>query len=216
MPNLFDWTFFCAGGHDDEEEITPKDVEEDLNEVVPGSIHYLKASIKKPSNASGLGLTFDITEGSHVQICDIRPGGCVANYNSQAPEELQIRPGDFLLFVNGKKASKDCITREVSSNRTVQLEISRPDYWEVALTKKTTESYGFACVAAQSSKFLVVTKVQSGPILEWNASHPNKVVKVGDRIMSINGAVGMSADEMLASLKHSTSVNFLMTRPKVS
>lgn len=69
-------------------------------------------TVQIPAGQKGLGMRLGNTEdiSRFLGIQDIRTGG-VNDYNSTAPEELQVRVGDFIAEVNGTTKLSDMLTQ---------------------------------------------------------------------------------------------------------
>jgi hypothetical protein len=61
---------------------------------------------------------------------------------------------------------------------------------------KTDEGPGGVGVTVQrlapGDQFLWVSKVQAGPLMDWNDYHPDREVRAGDSITAVNGVVGIA------------------------
>jgi len=222
---LSEWTGCCAHQGEPIEDLDTLDRASDphLTPSSPGSspgfdkqCMIIKVTVNKPTKKAGLGLKLDITDGSHIHIYDIIDQGPVSYYNQQVRDALKIKPGDFLVSVNGVQGDATHLMDELSAKDQSILEISRPELWEVRLDKKEDETWGLGLACAPMTTSLVVTKVVAGAAAMWNLEHPRAAMKRGDRILSINGAAGSDSSRMLSMLARTNSVSFLLSRPMVS
>merc|ERR1712046_222571 len=101
-----------------------------------------------------------------------------------------VKPGDYILDVKGVKGDaktmKDGIT---NASGTVNMLISRKtSQFAISLKKGPNETIG--CDVDTSSKDslkIASIKQNEGLLANWNQSNSEKVVKPGDRIISVNG-----------------------------
>jgi hypothetical protein len=79
-----------------------------------------------------------------------------------------------------------------------------PRVFEVVVTKKPTERYGFANVPTPDSRGLTISWIDANGLLAvWNARNPDKAVRHNDLILSVNG-VADNIDAMRAQLQFET------------
>merc|ERR1719382_1920842 len=74
----------------------------------------------------------------------------------------------------------------------LDLTITRPQCWTIAVSR--TAPLGLTLTQAAASN--IVTAIQPGVIADWNKSHPDKEVKVGDRIVAVNGNKAVGKEQM--------------------
>jgi len=133
--------------------------------------------------------------GEFTSLAYSKPGGGLEiNYVQTAAERPKISdvpttvgPGPGSTFNNGSMPQMGNAQR----------------VFEVVVTKKPTERYGFANVPSSDSRGLIISWIDANGLLAvWNARNPDKVVRQDDRILSVNGADNI--DAMRAQLQFGT------------
>merc|ERR1712187_481076 len=55
----------------------------------------------------------------------IKDAGTIVTYNSASPPDAQLRPGDYIVKVNGVSGDKDKMLEEIKSSKTIVLTVQR-------------------------------------------------------------------------------------------
>lgn len=246
-----EWTACCAapqdeaGGNSSVSEVQivgrglqPQPLEEDDNseaavEMPKDTAPTFKVVLERRMKTD-IGLHLDITEGAHVHIAGIIERGPVWAYNrNESEEDLQIRPGDYLIGVNDTSGTPEELVKKLHQRGQddMVLELSRAETWEVRLEKKEEDVFGLDLSVPEASeqkqkkqsldgsvkaRALVVLDVKEGLIADFNLAHPSMAIRSGDRILSVNcSAPGSSTfEEMMHFMQTSREVSFLMSRPR--
>lgn len=174
------------------------------------------AVLRKKKAGESLGLTVDFADErhGHVTKVSIDTRTPVAFYNDAAPASRRIKPGDFLLSVNG--ISADCLPEDKSisyafkeqfQHDTIQLLVSRPLELAVKVDRRG-QPLGLDLSYSRTGKSLVVEQILEGAV---EADFPE--VQPFDHIVSVNGVEGGYKVLTQAILDTSDVVTIKVTRP---
>lgn len=174
------------------------------------------AILRKKKVGESLGLTVDFADEryGHVTKVSIDTRTPVAFYNDTAPASRRIKPGDFLLSVNG--ISADCLPegkaiasafKEQFHHDTIQLLVSRPIELAVKVDRRGLP-LGLDLSYSRTGKSLVVEQILEGAV---EADFPE--VQPFDHIVSVNGVEGGYKVLTQAILDTSDVVTIKVTRP---
>jgi len=181
----------------------------------PGEKVFM-AILRKKKVGESLGLTVDFADErcGHVTKVSIDTRTPVAFYNDAAPASRRIKPGDFLLSVNG--ISADCLPegkpiaaafKEQFHHDTIQLLVSRPVELAVKVDRRGLP-LGLDLSYSRTGKSLVVEQILEGAV---EADFPE--VQPFDHIVSVNGVEGGYKVLTQAILDTSDVVTIKVTRP---
>jgi len=221
------FAFWCGAPEESVPHESLAREEEQAEEKLVEAQPIFTVTLTKPSEKAGLGLELDNTAGAEILICSVNEGGPIWYYNKYVAEEFRVKAGDFLISVNGVKGDIEKLVEEVHRVVAPELKIARPQVWEVVFNKVEEESLGLGLgvvpkttsltkkkkVSTERPKSVVVTKVLEGAVSKFNDSSPEKAIRDGDRILSINGELGSKAKNILAQLQITGQLTLLMTRP---
>merc|ERR1712187_1013040 len=84
----------------------------------------------------------------------------------------------------------------------------------VVITKTGAEGIGID-INRNLRTCLRVTKLKDGPIKTWNAEHPEAMVQLEDRIISVNGERG-GAEKLVTRIREDTRIEMVIHRPKAA
>lgn len=164
-------------------------LEEDGMYLGTGETFTIK--VRKSAVETPLGLHLDLADGALVQICDLlEGGGPIKEYNAGAAEELQIRPGDYLVGVNGIRGTPAQLLDLLRECLEPTLEVIRPHKWTVNVTRTPSLQVGLELNYSTEGRSLVVDKVLNGAVKEWNSTNPEMAIQRRDRIVAVNGSAG--------------------------
>lgn len=163
------------------------------------------------SVGQGLGMDIDILDKNNCQIIGMKEEGLVSAYNLTTEPETQVRAGDFIVSVNGVTGDPQTLVKEMQKTGEMNIAVRRPFEFPVVVERQDN-SLKFSLNYAPNSVALIITAIQDGPITAWNKLHPDRDVKVGDRIVAVNGTKDFAA-KMFDIMKSSTKVQLLIARP---
>jgi len=171
------------------------------------------ASISNPTRRN-LGIDMGSQGGEMLRVSSLRAGPIMA-YNSAVELDQQILPGHFVVSVNGVKGSTNALQRELRKNSRLEVIIRRPEDLRVAINVDGRRSLGLGIPRRPTGNTLPITQVYAGPVQDWNAENPWQEVRVGDRILAVNGQRGKASDlwKMLKAAMKLSRVQLTVTRP---
>lgn len=164
------------------------------NEVQrPQELHF---TIQRAGDV-GIGLNVDAHKAAAF-VDDIGDGG-VKDWNESHPD-AQLMLNDHIVAVNGVREDVVLILDELRSNHTWKLVVHRPTRLDLDLDLATSASLGVSLKYSPHGRTLLITDVcETGAVSCWNQRHQGKTVKIGDRILEING-MGGKAEDMLQNV----------------
>eukprot|EP00450_Noctiluca_scintillans_P021331 CAMPEP_0194525282 /NCGR_PEP_ID=MMETSP0253-20130528/60706_1 /TAXON_ID=2966 /ORGANISM="Noctiluca scintillans" /LENGTH=136 /DNA_ID=CAMNT_0039369993 /DNA_START=43 /DNA_END=453 /DNA_ORIENTATION=+ len=71
----------------------------------------------------------------------------------------------------------------------------------ITLFKEAGTLFGAKVVQSTKSCDIVVKRITKGLIQDWNDAHPERSVKIGDKLVSVNGARGPTSYVLMEKLK---------------
>jgi len=168
----------------------------------------LEKSAGKP-----MGADMEVSCGKRCYICAVLKDGVFAEYNRTATPEKQLKVGDYIKKVNGiednSKSMLDCLKKEGRFEVTIQ----RPLLFTIAIKKKDVQAQlGVKLVDRPSGNSLLIKEVITGPLMDWNITHPEQDVKAGDRIVAVNGKGG-NVNELVEASKAGAHLQLAISRP---
>eukprot|EP00418_Pyrodinium_bahamense_P068188 CAMPEP_0179081654 /NCGR_PEP_ID=MMETSP0796-20121207/36776_1 /TAXON_ID=73915 /ORGANISM="Pyrodinium bahamense, Strain pbaha01" /LENGTH=361 /DNA_ID=CAMNT_0020779041 /DNA_START=24 /DNA_END=1109 /DNA_ORIENTATION=- len=195
-----------------------------------GPLKEFRVQIDNPSNLP-LGMDVDVTDGNTLYIIAVREG-LAQQYNQEAPYDQQIRAGDFVVKVNDTEGSSTKLREALKEETFLELLIKRPMEFDVAVKAEADQeprggfcapggsdhSHGLNFIKKPSGTSIVVDKIAEGPVKAWNEENPAQEVRVGDRIVAVNGKKEKIADlkkKLKAAKFHMTMVRPAEPEPKV-
>jgi len=180
---------------------------------LPASPFDVRVTVVRDSLDEVLGLSFDPCNGRMLCIHAIRPGkSAVAAHNAAAPEEQQIRPGDFVIEVSGVRGSAKAMMKQAESETEARFVLRRAISFVVELDRRGG-TLGLGLNHSSRAASLVVEAIQEGPATRWNQAVPDRAMQRGDRIETVNGYKG-SSRELLQGLSDSGPLALLVSRPE--
>lgn len=171
--------------------------------------------IQKDTTDTPIGCHLDISDGVMLRVCGIRTGSSpVQSYNeSQAKDGTlpQVQIGDFVVKVNTVEGNALRLGEEIRKAKALELTIRRPESFTCVLNKEGG-SLGLDLNYAVKGTSLVIDNMTSGAAEVWNSANPDKLLKKGDHIISINGKEGSSM-ELLEDLGRVQDATIVISRP---
>mmetsp|Transcript_75881 Transcript_75881/g.245736 ORF Transcript_75881/g.245736 Transcript_75881/m.245736 type:complete len:344 (-) Transcript_75881:105-1136(-) len=151
---------------------------------------------KKP-----IGASFDSQDGTTLQVSKVDAG---------LLDGSGLQVGDFIVKANAVEGSSAKLAKELKKKGPLELSARRPQEFCVAFQKKDPKKFGLE--VAKKSTCLVVTKVAAGPVQAWNEANPEQEVKLGDRVVAVNGAEGKAAN-LLTRFNKDQRLRLTLVRP---
>jgi len=154
------------------------------------------------TSPAGFGLDVCMADGRSL-VEGIDPLGSVAQWNSTAAPETQVRLGDRIetFKVKGQSSQKLISGKELlhMNRRAVVLKVSKPSIYSVKA--KAPYGIGWKRKSDTDKTFFVVSALSPGSIEKWNEEFPDMPVSIGDIVREVNGVEGSAMEvlKMLAS-----------------
>jgi len=192
----------CQDEHDEEGCLTARREREEFRVVLER---------RRPRDSWGLGL--DRCDNRFLHVSSVKTKGSVASkYNRTAHPELQLRPNDYIVEVNGIQGAAKTMAKEVKSGMRLELVVRRPSCMLVQLSKKNGALGLGLNHSSRSTSIVVEAVLLDGAASAWNREHPDKDIRRGDRITAVNGMKAGPA-ELLHRLSKDSTIELLISRP---
>mmetsp|Transcript_127878 Transcript_127878/g.319229 ORF Transcript_127878/g.319229 Transcript_127878/m.319229 type:complete len:235 (+) Transcript_127878:103-807(+) len=135
---------------------------------------------------SALGLHLDLCDGKVLHVCGLRQGvpSPVVAYNASVPEDKRLLPGDYIKAVNGISSTSVALAEELKRHPALQLLVQRP-YCFVKRIERKLEPMGLDLNYSDRGASLVIMEIGTGAVKRLAPE-----IRVGDRIVSVNGMSG--------------------------
>ncbi|CAK9022358.1 unnamed protein product [Durusdinium trenchii] len=171
-----------------------------------------------------LGVELDDVDDRGPMLMTIT-SGVIDTFNTENPTKA-MKPFDCITAVNGKTGDKKLLLETLkaamkSSEKSLHLTLARPTPYKIILEKSSLRlgaqlNYKPSSRGSRSCKnflpcpmsfemiapgWISLAQIADGGRFDkWNQDNPDVIVKVGDRIIEVNG-VRMLGGEMLGELK---------------
>lgn len=168
-------------------------------------------TLEKQTAETPVGVDLE-TLGSLAMIWTIHDGP-VKLYNANAPPDLQVQHGDYIVRVDGKKGTMSELISAFSQSRVVQVTLHRPKEITVTLDKrKYNGEVGLELDYMASGTTLLIKQIKHGPVEAWNENNRFHTVIAGDRIVAVNGRQ-MDAEGLLEICRNNMDLELKIVRP---
>lgn len=138
----------------------------------------------------GLGLAVDTMDPNLCIIKGVVQGSTLHDWNKTCAEGHAVRGGHRLVSVNGHTGDTNALVKKLQQETTLKLTMQKPLEHIVSLNK-SDKPLGVSVNLYNDSFGMIVKEIQSGA-----AADPNMKLKVGDRIVGVNGQAGDAATLM--------------------
>mmetsp|Transcript_93248 Transcript_93248/g.216715 ORF Transcript_93248/g.216715 Transcript_93248/m.216715 type:complete len:354 (-) Transcript_93248:98-1159(-) len=157
-----------------------------------------------------LGLTFDAQDGIMLHVLEVGKGE-IDQHNKVADDDVQVRPHDYIVKVNGLEGSSAQLLSEIKKATQLELLVRRPWQFSIAVSCSNTKRGPGLMLKSPSGSALVVAGVKEGPVKDWNTAFPAQAVRVGDRIIAVDGEIGSAS--RLQKLMKASHFHLTIERP---
>jgi C-terminal processing protease CtpA/Prc len=139
---------------------------------------------------------------------------CCGGTADGSEEDVRVtKMGDGSPFKEIPVATASGTTEEKSSGQAPQAARSQGAQFTIQINKKSSDSLG-AEVLMNDTDRVKLLAICPGPLAKWNTDNPDKAVKCGDYILSVNGTKGSPTTLMDLIAKNSTiDLGILSTVP---
>merc|ERR1719383_1474456 len=114
--------------------------------------------------------------------------GCAADWNAAALDpQLHLRPGDRIMSVNGVEGDSSVLIEELKKDTRLKIVFRHAMEYNVSLTRGG-RGLGI-CVVGGHAKMdmLKISAMKEGLVEDFNNTHDEPKIMVGDRIVAVNG-----------------------------
>lgn len=91
-----------------------------------------------------------------------------------------------------------------------KVDAGKPNEWNITLVKAEGVKLGID-VDLNDNTVLVVEAIHDGLVSNWNKAHPDREVKSGDKVVSVNGTKGNAAS-MVDVIKTEATLEMVVQR----
>lgn len=142
------------------------------------------------------------SDGSHLYVKDIKPGGAVSNWNLQTPPESNVLIGDHVISINEVKGAEAMINECKAGRKQLVLVVegvirtNTPETagssFKILLDLSSGLKMGLDMDFRSDPRAIIVKNVMpDGAVGQWNKSNPPHLsVNIGDRIVAVNDISG--------------------------
>mmetsp|Transcript_29775 Transcript_29775/g.68564 ORF Transcript_29775/g.68564 Transcript_29775/m.68564 type:complete len:299 (+) Transcript_29775:64-960(+) len=161
---------------------------------------------------AGVGLEVETAAG--MLLCAKLREGPITAWNQAHGPEHRVRTGCRILEVNGTRGEPVSMIQAMKQASALRIQLRHPKCFTIRLTKQDGKGFGICIVGGSTQKMSALKVSQFGPgvVNDWNREHTEKEVKIGDRIVAVNGIVH-EPPRMLAALKDCDEVSLDIMRP---
>lgn len=160
-----------------------------------------------------LGVDFDTQDKTVAWVLTVKAGSCVHSYNKDVKPAFRLCPGDFVMRAHGVVATSSAkMVSSLTQDATLELMIVRPLEFSIAVDV-ARQPLGLEFAKASGIALLVV-RVITGAVEEWNKVNVTQKIESGDRIVAVNGFRG-KAQELLRRIKAATRFHITIVSPAV-
>jgi len=181
-----------------------------------GELKEFTAIMERERPTVPLGILLDPSGIQSLYVCSVQQDGQypVRTANERAPLDKQLRAGDFIYLVNQVSGDVHKMMTEIQSSSRIEFLVRRPTVFAVSIDRKGAAVGCGITYDSCAGISLVIESINEGPVADWNASHPEKAVVVGDRVVSVNDCWG-SAGQLLDAIRSSDRLTLQFVRAAV-
>mmetsp|Transcript_133615 Transcript_133615/g.266589 ORF Transcript_133615/g.266589 Transcript_133615/m.266589 type:complete len:228 (-) Transcript_133615:728-1411(-) len=178
-----------------------------------GELKEFTAVVERDRTTTPLGVLLDPSGIGSLYVCSVQQEGQspVRTANERAPTEKQLRAGDFIFQVNQVCSDVHAMMTEMQRSSRIEFLVRRPTVYAVSFDRRGASVGCGITYDSCAGISLVIESINEGPIQTWNAEHPDKVVRIGDRIVAVNGTTGNSA-QLLDVIRGTNVLDFRFVR----
>lgn len=136
-----------------------------------------------------IGLSLDALDGMAAFVDDIT-FGAVRFWNNSNPPHMHLKVHDRIVGVNNIRGQPIKLLNELKTSTTWVLTVQRPILIHVVLT--FGRPLGLDLKYAPQGRTLLICDIGEGAIKEWNEGPREFKVQRNDRILMINGNMGVA------------------------
>uniref|UniRef100_A0A7S1AH01 PDZ domain-containing protein n=1 Tax=Noctiluca scintillans TaxID=2966 RepID=A0A7S1AH01_NOCSC len=123
----------------------------------------------------------------------------------RAPSVANQQPAIANSVRDNEKAERIAMPAVVNADETVAV----GEEYTVTVTKDVGNVFGVKVLQSQKSCAISVKSVNPGLIMAWNETHPEQRVKVGDKLVSVNGVRGPTSLSIMQRLMQDRTLDLV-------
>uniref|UniRef100_A0A7S2VIX0 PDZ domain-containing protein n=1 Tax=Zooxanthella nutricula TaxID=1333877 RepID=A0A7S2VIX0_9DINO len=165
------------------------------------------ATLMRSYLGEAYGWTLDAFSSNALYVNSVNPDPTTAvnRWNIEAPEDMDIRAGDYILAIFGEEGSTESLAAGLEKGITVEIMFQRPSMYHVTVCRMG-ESLGMKLKHFPGASSVFIESTTIGAVSK-QAPH----VCEGDRIVAVNGVVSDAA-ALLTALQASDELRLRCTR----
>jgi len=137
--------------------------------------------------------------------------GIEVAWNSRhADSSDTVTLGDRVVSVNGEATDTSKMLFDIAKCLNLRM-VLRHARQICVRVDKARRMLGMSVLVGAVKVDLKISRLETGVVTDWNQSHPKDEIKVGDRIVKVNGISG-DAPSMLRELARTRELSFLVRR----
>jgi preprotein translocase subunit YajC len=158
-----------------------------------GPAAEFKVTLPKKKKNEPVGFDCDTADPEYLFIVSESFTGPAKEHNEKSEATEQLKKMQSIFAVNGVSGNAAKMEKELKAATEVVLTIRRPQVFTVAMEKKG--AFGTTQLDAPTSALISkISEDKRTCVQVWNEGHPAKEVKVGDRVITVNGQMGKGKD----------------------
>jgi len=178
----------------------------------PADVREFTFSVTRENKNTALGLLLDPSGADGIYVCNVQDADfLIANANRNLPDTHRLKAGDFIYKINDMSGDLAQMMTELQSTGNLEFLVRRPVSFDIKVDRKGQSVGCGITYDASTGISLVIESINEGPIHTWNSEHPDKVIRVGDRIIAVNGTQGNSA-QLLEVIRGNNILNLSFVR----
>jgi len=158
------------------------------------------------------GFELKVVGNQFISIAKVTDGLLEA-YNAKAPRNLRVYAGDWIVEVNGKTTHAEML-QALGQGSLWNITAERRHLFEVELRRPSKETLGMAlnCTKGTSDVLrILIAGMKEGVVTVHNATHPERAIKVGHRILEVNDK-RIKFDDMAVAIKEASTLTLVLRR----
>lgn len=181
-----------VGFQSEEEEEEEEERQLELKTAVAEETVFT-AVLQRLSPEENLGMQADFADETVLHLCLLSEGDSpISRYNAATPER-PINTGDYFLSVNGVSSATvkedgkvwEALREQLTAHMSIEVLVSRPLFLDVRLERGRSQNIGLDLSFSSQGIGLIINEITDGA-----AQTASPELKVGDRIIAVNGTEG--------------------------
>jgi len=200
--------------------------------AIAGETEQLHLTLTKEADDKWGMVIGVVTRTGSLGITDIHQEGLIKSWNDEHPD-AKVCAGQWIAAVNGVSGHAGNMMAELQRTGEMHVVVSRRDpapimqvprmrgmtlpppsgdtrQFRVTLEKE--EGLPLGCNLHMGLRAMTIVEIRDGCIRDWNEKHPRREIKVGDRIVRVNGS---GRRTMISEISKSGTLNIVLRRGQI-